>query len=99
MGDLLEPKPPQWVRRTPDEDVEEDRVLRLVDRLMSAITEEMRDEIDSMVVHMAALRLLQKTLVKSYAAAMGAESARALLTMSAEMADSYIMLDAEGKEF
>jgi hypothetical protein len=98
VGDLLEPKSPQWVRRTPDEDVNEDRVLMLVDRLMSAFTEEMRDEVDSMVVHMAALRLLQKTLVKSYAAAMGAESAKALLAMSAEMADSYIMLDSEGRE-
>lgn len=98
MGDLLEPKPPQWVRRTPDEDVREDRVIMLVERLMKAITEEMRDEIDSMVVHMAALRLLQKTLIKGYAAAMGAESAKALLAMSAEMADSYVMLDADGKE-
>lgn len=86
MGEVLDPKPPQWERKQPlGEDVSEDRVTLLAGRLLSALSE----EIDATVVQIAALRLLQKTVVGIYIEAMGIDAARELMKQAVELASHY----------
>lgn len=85
MGDLLEPKPPQWQRREHVEDVPEDRVLLLTEKIWQSL----HSEVDPTVVTLAAIRLVMKGIVGHYRKAVGHEAAKELVRQAAELADKY----------
>lgn len=86
MGAVLDPKPPQWQRKTPLEDVPEDRVLMLTNALMAVVNS---DDIDSTLVQLVAIRLILKGVVGNYRAIVGHEAARELMKQATEMAEHY----------
>lgn len=86
MGDVLDPKPPQWERKTPLEDVPEDRVLMLTNAFMDVLN---NGEIDSTLVQLVAIRLVLKGVVGNYRAIVGHDAARELMRQAAEMAEQY----------
>jgi hypothetical protein len=86
MGDVLDPKPPQWQRKVALEDVPEDRVLMLTNALMAVVNS---DEIDSTLVQLVAIRLILKGVVGNYRAIVGHDAARELMRQAAEMAEQY----------
>lgn len=86
MGDVIDPKPPQWQHKNPPEDVPEDRVLMLTNALMEVLHHR---EIDSTVVQMAALRLVMKGVLGSYRAIVGHEVAKELMRQASAMSEQY----------
>jgi hypothetical protein len=89
MGDVLDPKPPQWQRKQALEDVPEDRVLILASKLKSELTEIIAGEVDSTLVQLAALRLVLKAVVGNYRIIMGHAAAKELMRQASEMAEQY----------
>lgn len=87
MGDVLDPKPPQWQHRNPPEDVPEDRVLMLT----AALMEVLQRDIDSTLVQMAALRLVSKGVLGNYRAIVGHEAAKELMRQASEMSEQYVI--------
>lgn len=85
MGDLLKPNPPQWQRKEPLEDIQEDRVLRLAGELKAQIDK----EVDSTLVQLAALRLVLKAVVGNYRKHVGHEAAKVLMQQATEMCAQY----------
>ncbi len=86
MGEILDPKPPQWQREQPLEDVAEDRVLLLADRLMRTLTD---GELDSTLVQVTSLMLLLKATVGNYRSIVGKEAANELSRQASEMLAYY----------
>ncbi len=91
MGDLLEPKPPQWQRREHVEDVPEDRVLLLTEVLWQTL----HREVDPTVVTLAAIRLVMKGIVGHYQKVIGRDAAKELMKQAAEMADKYEVMGVD----
>ncbi len=85
MGDVLDPKPPQWQRKEQLEDIPEDRVLLLATKLKAQIDA----EVDSTLVQLAALRLVTKAVVGNYRNIVGTEAARELMRQASEMCEQY----------
>lgn len=86
MGDVIDPRPPQWQHKAPPEDVPEDRVLMLTSALMAVLY---TSDIDSMLVQLAAIRLLMKGHVGNYRKHMGHEAAKELMRQASEMSEQY----------
>lgn len=95
MGDVLNPKFPQWERKQALENVQEDRTLRLVHCLMEALT----GELDSTVVRLAAIRLVQKAIIGEYQRQMGDIDAKELLSQATALAAQYAVRGSDGTEF
>lgn len=89
MGDLLDPKPPQWRRREALEDVSEDRVLLLAEKLKRQIEQQVDDDVDSTVVQCAAIRLVLKAIVGNYRSIMGHVAAQELMRQASELSEQY----------
>ncbi len=85
MGNVLDPKPPQWQRKETLEDVREDRVLMLADKLKAQIDA----DVDSTLVLLAALRLVTKAVVGNYRNIVGLEATRELLRQASELCSMY----------
>lgn len=85
MGKVLDPKPPQWRLKKPSEDVPEDRVLLLVNKIMEALNL----EVDSTLVQLVAIRLVLKGVVGNYRNVMGHTNAEELMRQAAEMSEQY----------
>lgn len=83
MGDLLEPKPPQWQRK--NEEVPGDRVLLLTEQLWQTL----HKEVDPVVVTLAAIRLAMKGIVGHYQKQAGPEAAKELMKQATELAAKY----------
>lgn len=94
MGDVVDPKPPQWNRKEPLEDVPEDRTLLLVMKLMAALTE----ELDTPVVRLAALRLVQKGVIVEYRQRAGTPAAEETLRQARDLAGLYVIQGPDGTE-
>lgn len=86
MGEVLDPKPPQWQRKQPVEDVPEDLVLLLASKLKAVID---GGSEDSTLVQLAALRLVLKAVIGNYRAIMGHTTAKEMMRQAAEIADQY----------
>jgi hypothetical protein len=87
MGKIIDPRPPQWERKQPVDDVKEDRVLRTADALLQVLT----GETDPTVVQLAALRLVQKAVIGTYQSAMGLDNTKEVLKQATEMASCYVI--------
>jgi hypothetical protein len=85
MGRIIDPRPPQWERKQPVDDVREDRVLCLAESLLRVLT----GETDPTAVQLAALRLVQKAVIGNYSSAMGLDNAKAVLAQATELASCY----------
>ena len=85
MGDLLEPKPPQWQRKEELDDISEDRVLLLANNLKAVID----SEVDSTLVQLAAMRLVLKAIVGNYRSIVGHEAAQELMRQASVMCEQY----------
>lgn len=92
MGDVLDPKPPQWERRHALENVAEDLTLQLAARFMQMLTE----ELDSTVVQLAALRLVQKAIIGNYQLCMGETDTKEVLAQATALAAQYIVRGSDG---
>lgn len=86
-GKLIDPRPPQWERRHPVDDVREDRVLYIADALLQVLIA----ETDPTVVQLAAMRLVQKAVIGSYQGAMGISNTKEVLKQATEMAGGYLI--------
>lgn len=97
MGDVIEPKIPQWQRKNPDtsEGVEQDDVLDLLQKLMLVL----ESKVATTVVQLSALRLIQKAIVGNYQIAMGSEDTKELLRQAQELASMYVVRGHDGIEF
>lgn len=62
MGDVIEPKVTSWEHKNKPDDVVEDRVIVLATRLREALCQ----EIDPIVVRLAALGLLEAAVLEEY---------------------------------
>ena len=89
MGNLLDPKPPQWQRKETLDDVSEDRVVLLASKLKSELIQIIDGEVDSTLVQLAALRLVLKAVVGNYRSVMGHDAAKELMRQASEMAEQY----------
>lgn len=87
MGKLIDPRPPQWERRQPVDDVKEDRVLCIADALLQVLTA----VTDPTVVQLAAMRLVQKAVIGTYQGAMGLDNTKEVLKQATEMASCYVV--------
>ncbi len=85
MGDVIDPKPPQWQVKQPRDDVPEDRVLLLANRLK----EQLDNEVDSTLVQLTALRLVLKAVVGTYRTVVGYDAAKELMRQASEMCEQY----------
>lgn len=90
MGDLL--RPAQWQRKPSGAEVNEDRVLHLVERLREVLI----GEEDPTVVQLAAMRLVQKSVILNYQMCMGTPDTKELLKQASDMAAEYV-IDVNGK--
>lgn len=91
MGDIIDPRPPQWERKQPVDDVREERVIALATALVKALTE----EVDPVVVQLAALRLASRATIGIYQVAMGATAAKEALLQAEKMADMFVINGVE----
>ena len=89
MGDVLDPKPPQWQRKVALEDVPEDRVLLLAGKLKAQVDAYVAADVDSMLVQLVAIRLVLKAIVGNYRNIVGHEAARELMRQASEMCEQY----------
>jgi hypothetical protein len=89
MGNLIDPKPPQWKRVQPDEGT--DRVIELTSRVAQVFA----DEIDNPVTQLTALKLMQKTLLEFIVTAYDASTAKEALRQADEMLTQYIIMKKE----
>lgn len=96
MGDVLDPKPPQWQPKPHLEQVPDDHVLFLVSQLMKLINE--GQTVSTTVVQLAALRLVQKGIILNYKACMGTAAAEEALRQASELARQYIIKGPDGHE-
>jgi len=85
MGKVLDPKPLQWQLKKPSEDVPEDRILLLVNKIMEVLNL----EVDSTIVQLTAIRLVLKGVVGNYRNVMGHKNAEELMRQAAEMSEQY----------
>lgn len=86
MGDLLDPRPVQWNRRDQSEgDQGDDLTLRVVTELMEVLTR----EVVPPAVLLAALRMVQKSVISTYQMSYGIEQARAMLEQASTIAAQY----------
>jgi len=85
MGKVLDPKPQQWQLKKPSEDVPEDRVLLLVNKIMEVLNL----EVDSTMVQLTAIRLVLKGIIGNYRKVMGHKNAEELMRQAAEMSEQY----------
>lgn len=85
MGDLLDPKPPQWQRKEPLEDIPEDLVLTLAGKLK----EQIDADVCSTLVQLAALRLVTKAVLGNYRNIVGTDAAREVMRQASEMCEQY----------
>jgi hypothetical protein len=86
MGDLLDPQPPQWKRRDQSEGEQgDDLTLRVVTELLEVLTR----EVVPTVVLLAALRMVQKSVISTYQMAYGRKQAKAMLAQATIMAAQY----------
>lgn len=86
MGNLIDPRPAQWQRREkPDDNKTEDLTLRVVTDLMAVLT---RSVIPSAVL-LAALRMVQKTVISTYQIRYGEAQTKALLEQATTLAAQY----------
>ena len=85
MGDLVDPKPPQWQIKQPRDDVPEDRVLLLANKLKQQVD----SEVDSTLVQLTAIRLMLKAVVGTYRSVVGHEAAKELMRQASEMCEQY----------
>lgn len=92
MGDLVDPKPPQWEHKKPSEDACEDSVTDLAQRLMDTLFAGM----EPTVTHLAALRLVQKAVIGNYHMCMGADATRTALAQAKAAADAYRIRGSDG---
>lgn len=96
-GKLIDPRPPQWERRQAIEDVVEDGIICLAATLKSVLTD--ADGVNSTVVQLAALHLVQRAVIGNYQEAMGIEAAREARDQASKLADHYICVGADGLEW
>jgi len=92
MGDLVDPKPPQWQRKTTEDDVREDSTIDLAQRLMELICGNM----EPTVVQLAALRLVQKAVIGNYQLCQGRDATLILLGQAKELAEAYVIRGSDG---
>lgn len=85
MGNVIDPKPPQWQRREERADIKDDAVLSLVARLVTCATTSVEPDI----VVMAALRMVQKAAITTYQLRAGKEATAEMLRQAAELAAQY----------
>jgi hypothetical protein len=85
MGDLLDPKPAQWQRKVPLEDIPEDRVLLLANRLKAVID----SEVEPTIVQLAGLRLVLKAIIGNYRAIVGHETAKEMMRQASQLTEQY----------
>lgn len=96
MGDVLDPKPPQWQPKPHLEQVPDDHVLSLVAQLMAVLNGS--QTVNATVVQLAALRLVQKSVILNYKNCMGTAAAEETLRQAAELAGQYIIKGPDGHE-
>lgn len=87
MGDVLDPRPPQWARRNKPEESENDAVLELMALLMADLT----TGVAPTVVQLAALRLVQKAVISNYQLCVGKEYTKETLRQATALAAEYII--------
>lgn len=85
MGKLLQPKPAQWARHAESGTVENDAVLVLVSRLLACVAE----GVEPTVVQLAALRMLQKSIILNYQRCTDAGATAETLKQATELAARY----------
>jgi hypothetical protein len=86
-GKLIDPRPPQWERKQPVDDVKEDRVAVLAKALIVCLTEEM----DPIPVQLAALTLAKRATIGIYQIAMGSADAKVAVLQAEAMAAAFII--------
>lgn len=97
MGNVLDPKPPQWERKQKSdgsEEESEDRVVLLATQLLNTLT----SDTDPVVVQLAALRLLQKGVILRYRQLIGVADTQEALRQATEMAQNYIVKSPDGDD-
>jgi hypothetical protein len=92
MGELVDPKPPQWERKAAADDVRNDGTIDLAQRIMELLSANM----EPMVVQLAALRLVQKAVIGDYHFSMGKEATTTLLQQAKELAEAYVIRGPDG---
>jgi hypothetical protein len=85
MGDLLRPKPDQWKRTQPAEDVPEDKVLQLATALMSVL----QADVNPTQVQLAALSLVVQGVARNYAHCAGSAALNEARRQAAQLASLY----------
>jgi hypothetical protein len=93
MGDLVDPKPAQWERKSAADDVREDGTLDLSQRIMELLC----SNLEPSVVQLAAIRLVQKAVIVNYQLCMGREATLTLLSQAKELADAYVIRGSDGE--
>jgi len=96
MGDIIDPKPPQWERTPVMEDVREDGVIDLARRIMELIQQDLASTVEPTVLQLAALRLAQKAVIGNYQIQMGEEATALLLKQARELAGVYVVRGTDG---
>lgn len=96
MGDIVDPRPPQWARAPVLEDVREDGVLDLAQRVMQLIQQDLCPTVEPTVLQLAALRLVQKAVVGNYQIQMGEDATKVLLQQARELAAAYVVRGTDG---
>lgn len=87
MGDVLDPRPPQWRHKEQEDAAQDDRVIALASHIQQFFNE----NIDNPVVQLASLRLVQKALTRIIAEANGLDAAKEALKQASELAAQYII--------
>ena len=89
MGEVLDPKPPQWRRKESEPEQKEDRVIALsvgISRLFGS-------EADNPVTQLSSLKLVQKTIIAFIVKAYGSETAKEALRQADELVNQYDIVD------
>lgn len=85
MGDLINPKPPQWERIAGQQEVKDDAVIALAARLMECVNQ----GVEPQIAVMAALRMVQKAVILNYQRCVGPEATREALRQATLLAAQY----------
>jgi len=92
MGEVIDPRLPQWTRRHKPEEEAGDAVLELIARLMRELNgNTATDSVTPTIVQLAALRLVQKALISNYQRCVGRTETAETLRQASELAAQYII--------